>query len=374
MNQTFSSSFFSESGFRSSSGRSSIGRSWLTEFTNDFNEVRLKRVRGKLDLSQPSDLQKCIWLYEEWVSDDNYLLLKKTDPDGVIEYQAHKARKRGNDIDAYRIDRHLREIRDAVVGYAQKGERSRSTSAVYLTGTVDPRLVDYDIECAWQYLAYWFNIFVTTLRKHCHGSKIYVFRSWEAHKTGWPHLHAILCFDGFSWDIFQDSKLRWRVENKRAFEDAWGYGWIDVRALTRGTVDEDVERVVRYVSKYVTKGGSGVDYRNLESWPLKKLLTESILWYYGKRSYSISHGLVREEDKGADSKKRISTIQTDLEGNLVPEPGIAWEFVGMVRRKDTELNRDDWVKAYVNPPDWLDSCWKPRSLSGGLGWTSSWGN
>jgi hypothetical protein len=374
VNQTLSPFSSSEPGLSSTRGHLSNDRIWLSEFTNDFNEVRLKLVQGKLDLNDLSDRQKCIRLYQEWVSDDNYLLLKKTAPNGAIEYQAHKARKRGNDVDAYRIGRQLREIGAAVVKYTKKGERLRSTSAAYVTGTVDPRVVDYDVESAWQYLAYWFNIFVTSLRKHCQGAKIRVFRSWESHESSWPHFHAILCFEGFSWSIFQDASSRWRLEEKRVFEDAWSYGWIDVLALTPGTAERNIEKVVWYVSKYVAKGASDADYRHVDSWPLKKRLTESLLWYFGKRSYSISRDLIGPGDSAVDLKKRISTTQTNLEGSIVPEPQIEWEFVGLVRRKDTELGRDDWVKSYANPPDWLDLCWKPSSCSGSLGWTSSWGD
>ncbi|MCJ2532503.1 MAG: hypothetical protein LN411_01065, partial [Candidatus Thermoplasmatota archaeon] len=297
----------------------------------------MKLVRGKLDLNQLKDRRKCIRLYQKWVKDDNYIVLKKTDPSGTVEYQACKARKRGNDVDAFRINRQLRAIKDGILEYAQTGERLRSTGAVYVTGTIDPRLVEYDLEYAWQYLGYWFNMFLASLRKRCVRAvmhqdgkerarkvKIRVYRSWEAHGNGWPHFHAILCFEGFSWPIFQDNKSRWRLRDKQVFEDAWSFGWIDVGALTPGTVEKNIERVVWYVSKYVGKGASDLDYRHVESWPIKRLLTESILWYYGKRSYSVSRNLVQTDGHPIDLKKPISTIQTNLEGEPVSEPGTVW--------------------------------------------------
>jgi hypothetical protein len=358
------------------SSLSSISRlgSWSAEFVNDFGEVRLKWVRGKLDLNQPLDRQKCIRLYQEWVSDDNYMVLKKTDPDGTVEYRACKARKRGNDIDVWRIGRNVRAIEDGILDFAEKSRRFRSTSAVYLTGTIDPRLVEYDLEYAWQYLGYWFNMFLSTLRKRCQNARIRVFRSWEAHESGWPHFHAILCFEGFSWSIFQDSGSRWRVKEKEFFEDAWSYGWIDVLGLTPGTIEKNARRVVGYVAKYVAKGAIDTDYRNVDSWPMKKLLTESILWYYGKRSYSVSRGLLERACAHDLKRKRTSTIQTNIEGGEIPDSKTRWEFVGLVRRRDTELSFDDWVKSYSEPPDWLGASWKPRFSHQGLGWTASWGS
>jgi len=312
-------------------------------------------------------------LYQEWVSDDNYVVLKRTDEKGDVEYHACKARKRGNDVDVYRIGRYVRAINDSILEYAQKGERLCSTSAVYVTGTIDPSLVENDLEYAWEYLGYWFNLFLANLRKRCSGAKIGVFRSWESHRSGWPHFHAILCFEDFTWPIFQDCRSQWRVRDKDVFEDAWSYGWIDVIGLTPRTVQKNAERVVCYVAKYAAKEAVDFDYQHIDSWPLKKLLTESILWYYGKRSFSVSRSLI-ESACAHDLKKPTSTIQIHLEGNLVQEPEIVWEFVGLVRRRDAELSRDDWAKVYANPPGWLDLCWKPFSRRTGLGWTSSWGN
>lgn len=375
-----------------------IDRAWFSEFTDEYTrEVRLRHVRGKLCLNEQWDREKCILLYQEWVRDDNYLVLKKTDPREGISYEVHKARKRGNDVDAWHLGRRLGSLRDAVFEYTHQGARLRSTNAVYITGTVDPRLVEGDAEYAWQYLGYWFNMFLTRLRKKCitidfdkdgkivpAPAKIRVLRSWEAHESGWPHFHAILCFEGFPWEIFQDSNSRWRIEDKAAFEDAWPYGWVDVLALTPGTVEKNLENVVWYVAKNL----SDMDYRLVDSWPIKRLLTQSTLWYYGKRSFSISRDCRNEDgspkdcghgwcetlrEARADLKKRSSITQTDLEGNLLPELPIIWEFVGLVRRKNTELSREDWAKIYSDPPDWLSCCWNPHHSKGGLGWTDSWG-
>jgi hypothetical protein len=243
---------------------------------------------------------------------------------------------------------------------------------VYVTGTIDPRLVENDLEYAWRNLGHWFNIFLAYLRKRCSGARISVFRSWESHMSGWPHFHAILCFEGFLWPIFQDRRCQWRVKDKRVFEDAWGYGWIDVVGLTPGTVHKNAEKVVCYVAKYVSKEARATDYRHVDSWPPKKLLTESILWYYGKRSYSVSRSLI-EGACAHDLKRRTSTIQTNLEGGIHPGSEIRWEFVGLVRRRDTDLSHDEWVRLYLQPPDWLDLCWKPCICRLSLGWMNSWG-
>lgn len=369
--------------------------SWRWErcrFTNDYWEVRLRHVKGELDLNSEYDRRVLEELYAEWLVNDEYVVVKKTTSQipalghsVKVEYQACKARKRGNDVDAYRIDRRLHAIRDGILEYARRGQPFRSTNVVYVTGTIDPQLVENDLELAWRSLGYWFNMFLANLRKHgftpgnaegresrSSDRKVHVYRSWEPHESGWPHFHAILCFEGRSLSIFQDARSKWRVKDKRMFEDSWRFGWIDVVALTPGTVEKNVERVVRYVTKYMGKGVADGDYRLVGAWPNKKLLTESILWCLGMRSYSVSRGLVGVSGRIADLKKRTSIIQRNLEDLELEVESVTWEFIGMVRRTDTELTQDDWSKLYSDPPNWIEDCWKPYFSSSGSAVGNEW--
>jgi len=369
---------------------------WKSEFTNDFNEVRLSRVQGRLNLNLELDRWKLEELYSDWILDDNYLVLRRTETaTGEETHIAVKARKRGNDVDAYRIDRRMKALKDAILPFVQSGPgRIRWTNAMYVTGTVDPRAVDCDLEYAWKYLGVWFNEFLARLRKKLTcitvevqdkdgkavvrevrtAPKIRFLRSWESHESGWPHFHAILCLEWGvrgqpHWPVFQDKNGRWRVKDKHILEECWPYGFLDAIALTPGTLEKNLENVLWYVSKNL----SDMDYRLVSRWPRKRLLTQSMLWYYRKRSYAVSRALLRPSQD--DLIKRTSIIQTDLEGNevLVPEvPAFLYDFVGLVRRKDTELARDDWYKEYSEPPDWLGKCWKPYASRTGVGWASSW--
>ena len=162
--------------------------------------------------------------------------------------------------------------------------------------------------------------------------------------------------------------MRWRIKYKDRFEDAWPYGFVDVLAITPGTLEKELTNVLWYVSKNL----SCMDYRLVRSWPKKRRLTQSILWYLGARSFSISRNLTKPP--GDDLIKRTSIIQNRLDGTGFEIELFSWEFLGLVHRKATELHRDDWGKEYSEPPDWLDRCWKPYSHQSGLGWTSSWGS
>ena len=380
----------------------------LASFRNDRGYVRRRLVTG-LDLGQRADLDVLCAVYSEWLLDDIYITFKHTVSRTTIhsaqiastsEHVVIKARKRGNDVDAYRIDRRMKALREGILPYVPNN--LRSTSALYITGTVDPKQVplcvspSYRSSWAWKHFGRWFNSFLAGLRAKCITveisaskktgkprvrevrAKIYVLRSWESHESGWPHFHAILCFEGYPWEIFQftskkTGKTTWRVKDKKRIAESWTHGFVDVLALTRGTLDKNIQNVLWYVSKNL----SDMDYRLVRSWPLKRRQTESILWHFGMRSFSVSRALLSHDCEPSEDEfiKPSSTTQVgqhDLEGNLAILEKHLWEFIGLVRRTDTELARDDWEKTYPNPPDWLDRTWQPWNSHGGLGWSSSW--
>lgn len=404
-------------------------------FRNESGQIR-RRLIAELDLDQRADINLLEVAYSEWVLDDIYLTFKHTTSKTVvqtieksksIEYVAIKARKRGNDVDCHRIDRRMKALKDGILPYVSS--HLRSTSSIYVTGTLDQKKVAQDRqnlptyhrrdvlahgwiaghwtttqekwyfqdryrsdrEYAWRNFGAYFNSFLAGLRKKCRtveisekdgtpfirevSAKIHVaVRSWEAHKSGWPHFHAILCFEGYPWEMFQNTnketgKLTWRVEDAKKIKDSWTHGFVDVLALTRGTLEKNITNVLWYVSKNL----SDQDYRLVRSWPHKKRVTQSLLWYLGMRSFSATRKLLANDcEPEAEFIKPSSITQVDLDGKVAVLEVDEWEFLGLVRRIDTELERDDWEKPYSEPPDWLERAWKPWDSSGGSGVFSSW--
>jgi hypothetical protein len=358
----------------------------LDRFRNQAGFVSLDQVRAYLNLGEISEFEPLMDAYSDWVLSDLGIVIKKKTtswnqiPDWTGEihsaivsesYKYMKARKRGNDMDAFRIGRKMRDIRDAILPYCESENHLRETQALYVTLTVDPRMTDGDLAPAWRHVGRWFNdfksriakTFGTTLAEDKNGEfvarfypcRIRTVRSWEAHESGQPHVHAILCFEDFKFGIFQDAKFRWRAKQKDRFQDAWPYGFVDVVALTPGTVERELENVLWYVSKSL----SSMDYRLVRGWPRKRLLTQSILWYLGARSFSISKSLT--ERPARDLIMPTSIIQNRLDGRGFETEVISWEFVGLIPRSATELARDDWEKEYSEPPDWAKRFLEPQS-------------
>jgi len=126
------------------------------------------------------------------------------------------------------------------------------------------------------------------------------------------------------------------------------------------------------VVSYVLKSRATQDYRHIEDWPWKRRLTIGITWLLRKRAWSVSKWLVTEAEAIAEERKAdltpSSIIQTDLYGDVIPVQLQTWEFVGMVRRADTEIGPDEWTKIYPGPPPWLEKVWMPHGMrSSGLG-------
>jgi hypothetical protein len=354
----------------------------LARYKSESGDVRLKDVQGALELNLEEHREILGELYKEWLLDDVGIVVEETkktwrigtDWTTVKVLKYSKARKRGNDMDAFRISRKTRALKDAIIPYCESENHLKETRALYVTLTVDPRMTDGDLESAWRHVGRWFNDFKSRLAK-TFGSiyayvdkkgeyacraipcKIHVLRSWEAHESGWPHVHAVLCFEDFNFAMFQDAKFRWRAKQKDKIAEAWPYGFVDVVALTPGTAERELENVLWYVSKNL----SSMDYRLVHSWPKKRILTQSILWYLRARAFSISKHLASR-----DLTKRVSITQNDLEGGGFEIEVLSYKFLGLVRRSRTELHRDDWAKTYAEPPDWLDDVWKPHSFQHGL--------
>jgi hypothetical protein len=279
----------------------------------------------------------------------------------------------------------MRNIRDNIIPFCESSDPEhplKNTRTLYVTLTVDPSLTDGDLRSAWEHIGRWFNDFKSRLSKtfgtvlaevkngefvESHQAcKIHVLRSWEAHESGWPHVHAVMCFEDFSFGIFKDTQFRWRAKLKDRIQDAWPYGFVDVLAITPGTLEKELTNVLWYV----TKNLSAMDYRLVHSWPRKRRLTQSILWYLRARSFSVSRSLTKPP--GDDLIKPTSIIQNQLDGEGFETELVSWEFLGLIHRKHTELHRDDWEMEYSEPPPWLDRCWKPYSGRFGSGWASSW--
>lgn len=322
-------------------------------------------MKGILSYDKP-DLLEVETRYRAWVNYSEYLVFRRENiHTGERDYLGVKMSKRGNDVYHRRVRKSLADLRDLPdVKFFDWKDRSKrhKTRALFITLKFDANL--YRLDETWEGIAecpgcgdrrpigdftsekvvnvqgktyyrrvccggrvrevgginHAFNKFKASLRKK-YGS-FEMFRVWEAHKSGMPHIHAIVVFHDQEFDSFfyQGS---WRIQEKREVEDAWPVGHSDVEALasTRGGI--------AYVAKYLGKlhrvgvTGQGVqadagdDMASLVSRTSERTL--SLMWIFRKRSFSLSQGFRSAIDdiRNLHNQNRERLGQVDLAGDPI---------------------------------------------------------
>lgn len=334
----------------------------LWGYLNSKGEVRLESVRNPeservLDLNASEDRIALVRLFREWVTNDDYALLESEDSHGRILHGI-KLAKRGNDVAVSQIEARLRDLEDRVMRYADYP----MTGVLFVTLTYNPEKVPEGIEAAWRRLGKDYNRFMASVRKWVReaypGAKVWAHRSWEAHKSGWPHAHVVLCFDKVRFPTWQqernEDQYLYRVDDatKDKIASLWNdpklgqLGHVDVQAVPSGKVPQRMRDVLWYVSKDSTEA----DYRTIETWTWKKLLGLSICWYLGLRMWSASKALV---GSARDLTRAVKLTQTNLAGELViPETADAtkWTFVGLIKGAHAGIPSEEWHRIHPLPP------------------------
>lgn len=159
----------------------------------------------------------------------------------------------------------------------------RKASSVMLTLTLNPKLFGNDKIAMWLSIKKEFNRFMTLLRYHLKkkgiilGKDVPYLSTIEAMNgrsendfigKGNPHIHVV--FIGatrlFDWHLIE----KW-----------WGLGFI---RINRTYGNKKIRKPINYVMKYVTKTYSPTDEKNL--------LTQSLSWLFGSRSFQPSRNLM----------------------------------------------------------------------------------
>jgi hypothetical protein len=147
--------------------------------------------------------------------------------------------------------------------------------AVFLTLTFNPE--KWTKANAWIGIGEQKNRFLTGLEYHISSNEKITSRkrglkyvsTVEAHKNGYPHIHIL--FFGIK-----------RLVDWREIEKLWSNGFIWINANSKG---EKIKNPIAYMFKYITKTFKTTNDKNE--------LTQAFLWYFTKRSYSVTQGLVK---------------------------------------------------------------------------------
>jgi hypothetical protein len=288
--------------------------------------------------------------YREWVSINTYMILSKWNKDKwKNDIVAVKCSKRGNDV--YRS-----RVKSRFVGLSHKAEQldffnpkdrnsEKTTCALWTTLTYDTKLRSY--KEAWEQIGIEFNNFMAFVRSKF--GKVSCCRVFESFENGYPHIHCILLFQEYTFQVFRDVKGQFRVTEKDIIAEGW-HSNIDIKAMS------SLAGGFSYLKKYLLKG---IDFESADS---KGLKTLALCWVYRKRAFAVS-GSFRKAltDLITDlhnSNKPL--VQITLLGEIIPEE--KYSLLGFVNGNDLLLEENIWFTILnAKQLDLLTDCLKEKS-------------
>jgi len=226
--------------------------------------------------------------YIIWLRDERYILFQNIKTGEIFSLPAAK---RGNSVYANRVRDRFDVLKFALPNqtyfdpdFSHRG--ARSTPLLFVTLTYNPNRCSLDE--AWTNLPKDYNRWMSRLRKEFPTAKIGALRGNEAHKSGYPHIHAQIAFSKalpVKRHTNRGGTNTWRIPYglKEKIARCWSHGYVDVVAMHNSTT------AISYIAKYVTKGlVVPVDSVEDPGFDNKALTALSIQWAKGMRAFSFS--------------------------------------------------------------------------------------
>lgn len=276
------------------------------------------------------DLEGLKKFYTEWRDYNEYIVVQKQSDnlriDGEIDKEtiAIKCSKRGNDVYWWRVWERIKKLYDLKEQTLfDPHDNIKLSNVLFSTLTYD--IKRSTITEGWETEGDDFNKWIRNLRKKF--GRISYFRSLEASKKGYPHIHILMIFHDYEFKVTK-IKGKYRIIEKEEFEKSW-HSFVDVQAIRQ------FREGVRYVTKYLTKT------RNESK---TQILTLALCWLFRKRSFAIS-GDMQEVIEVSIAHGQI--IQTNLMGKEVII-NVVWVFIGIFSAKKLGITLNEWRKTITD--------------------------
>ena len=308
----------------------------------------LSYARSEFNFLDDAQLQN---LYLDWVSNDVFLIIKKTTNEQT-QYKCMKASKRGNDVYQYRLQKKLSVLKENVLRgiTSYMHSDSFSTNTFFITLTTDPKNYE-NSKSAWHDLSYQLNLFLSNfykrLKKHYLDMgfnlkiKIDKLRSYEMHENSYPHVHLLVQlytvdYQGHVTPLVVSDCFDYNGKNRAPdwlndmVHEAWTSQIVDVQAIIN---DEKGIGLVDYILKYIFKN----QWDKLNDVNVKHTLCLAYQWAMGMRSYACSRAFMR-----ATNDLIVKSItQTQI---------ILYEFIGLIEFKNLNefLQKKEMLDKYKN--------------------------
>ncbi|MBA7708671.1 hypothetical protein ES703_117574 [subsurface metagenome] len=173
--------------------------------------------------------------------------------------------------------------------------------------------------------------------------EVYAVRIWEAHESGFVHVHLILLFKSRRFKTFEDRGGLIRLKRKSELAECWPYGFSDWQGIF------DLEGALDYIKRDMTK------FLNHEN--ERDTLALAKLWVYRKRTFAVSRELGSSRPGWAMAYSSPQKLQLTLDGSMFLVDPHNWRLVCVVASmvdltkvkitRVRELAASGWVKRYA---------------------------
>jgi len=299
------------------------------------NKPRLNYARNyflEFSLDKDLDFNELEKFYIDWREFIEYIVVQKqtesmkTNGEVDKETFAVKCSKRGNDVYWWRVGKRLKflnGLKDSVL--FNPHSVNKLSNVLFATLTYD--IKRSSIRDAWETIGKDFNNWIRSLRKKY--GRISHLRCWEASKKGYPHIHVLMTFHDYKFQV-KRIKGKYRVLEKEVFEKSY-HSFVDVQAI------REVREGVKYVTKYLTKTKNESKTQNL---------TLAMCWLFRKRSFAVSGDLYELLQTSMVSNHR-RLIQTDLVGKEITL-NVIWVFIGIFSAEKLGITLNEWRKTITD--------------------------
>ena len=312
-------------------------------YKNERGLVRLSRVQSALKNSQISTTE-IIEIYESWVKQKDYYVLWER---GKSKGKAYLCAKRGNDVYNYKINRKFREIEELAYLYGDSklfdiNQSNPKTNCLFVTFTYDTKLASLDE--SWKIISEQYNRTVSAIKRKF--GNVAILRVFESFQNGYPHIHAIMLFDDFQFDVFEHwnkrgTKSSFRIKQKSDFEKYW-HSHVDITAV------HTIKGALGYLTKYLKKA------YDKDS---KYKLTLAMLWLHHKQAFAISGKFkqmleqIRLDTRSLSNSNKLT--QSCLDGSILKKDFIfcgVFSYAEIAKQNKIE-NPDSWVHVLSTIPE-----------------------
>lgn len=233
-----------------------------------WKKIRLAYFKGCIDVDD------VVSLYRKWRDQKECFMMDGFDVWGDYQVTAWgKASKRGNDVYKAELKKRF-SVFDRLQPLNFSDIFCGKTPMLFLTLTIDSKR--YGLDEAWRKVSGEFHTFLAKVQQE-YGS-FCILRCWEAHESGYPHIHLLIYFKKRLFVTFNHkNKLRIADKHRENFTNWWSMGEnVDVQGVS------DTQGAFSEVQKYVTKS----------VFTEKGDKTNAMVCLYKMRQFSISQHFV----------------------------------------------------------------------------------